>query len=98
MGNAESVKDTAAARSGKTEPQESAIGGAISEVGSWPQRTKGFLSEVRAEMKRVSWPGMPQIKSTTVVVIITVAIFAAYLGGLDFVFTHAVQLLLQYGK
>jgi preprotein translocase subunit SecE len=95
MANASSIKETAGR---KTAGQESAIGGAISEVGGWPSRSKSFLSDVRAEMKRVSWPTWTQIKATTVVVLITVALFAAYLGALDYVFTQAVQALLNYGK
>jgi preprotein translocase subunit SecE len=95
MANADSVKGTV---STKAEGQDSAIGGAIAEVGGWPQRTKTFLQEVRAEMKRVSWPNWGQVKATTLVVLVTVAIFAAYLGGLDYVFTQAVQALLNYGK
>ena len=83
---------------GKERGQESAIGGAIAEVGGWPQRTKAFLSDVRAETKRVSWPSWVQIKATTMVVLVTVAFFAIYLGGLDYLFTQGVQALLQYGR
>ncbi|MSO20960.1 MAG: preprotein translocase subunit SecE [Acidobacteria bacterium] len=94
MGNADSIK----AAAGDEPEKESAIGGAISEAGSWPKRAKTFLGEVRAETKRVSWPGWPQIKATTVVVMITVAFFATYFGTLDWIFTQGVRALLELGK
>ena len=94
MANAGSIKEAAGRKSGG----ESAIGGAVSEVGGWPARTRTFLGDVRAELKRVSWPTFAQVKATTGVVLITVAVFAAYLGLLDYAFTQAVQALLNYGR
>jgi preprotein translocase subunit SecE len=95
MANADSVKETVG---GKPAEQESAIGGAVSEVKGWPSRTKEFLSDVRAELKRVSWPTMTQVKATTAVVLVAVAFFATYLGALDWLYTQGVQLLLSYGR
>ena len=43
-----------------------------------PARLSAFLKEVRSEMRKVWWPGWPEVQSTTVVVIITVFIFAGY--------------------
>jgi len=59
MANADSVNETVG---GKPAGQDSAIGGAVSEVKGWPARTKLFLADVRAELKRVSWPTMAQVK------------------------------------
>ena len=95
MANADSVNETVG---GKPAGQDSAIGGAVSEVKGWPARTKLFLADVRAELKRVSWPTMAQVKATTVVVLVTVACFATYLGALDWLYTQGVQMLLNYGR
>ena len=70
-------------------------GEALSKVGSWPKRTKAFLEDVRAETKRVTWPSMHQIRATTIVVIVTVFLFGAYFGILDWFFTRAVGWILQ---
>jgi len=94
MANAESVNEAG----GKAPAQESVIGGAVAEVGGWPSRTKTFLADVRGELKRVSWPNMAQIKATTIVVLLTVAFFATYLGTLDWLYTQGVQALLNYGR
>ena len=95
MANADSIKEAAGRKSAGS---ESAVGGALAEVRGWPARSKSFLGDVRAELKRVSWPTWAQVRATTGVVLVTVALFAAYLGILDYLFTQAVQALLNYGR
>ena len=75
-----------------------AAGDALSKVGSWPQRAKAFLADVRAETRRVSWPSFRQVQATTIVVLITVALFSAYLGILDYIYTRAVGWILTWGQ
>jgi preprotein translocase subunit SecE len=43
-----------------------------------------FLSEVRNELKRVTWPSQKEVYATTVVVILTSIFFGMYLFVLDF--------------
>ena len=47
------------------------------------ERARLFLSEVRNELKRVTWPSRKEVYATTVVVILTSAFFGLYLFGLD---------------
>ena len=42
-----------------------------------------FLSEVRNELKRVTWPSQKEVYATTVVVILTSVFFGLYLFALD---------------
>ena len=42
-----------------------------------------FVRDVRLEMKKVTWPSRSEVVSTTVVVMIAVVFFAAYLWGVD---------------
>ena len=42
-----------------------------------------FLHEVRLEMRRVTWPTRDEIKNTTVITLIAMVFFAAYLFGVD---------------
>lgn len=74
-----------------------AAGETLSKVGSWPKRVRTFLGDVRAETRRVTWPSWNQIRATTVVVIITVFLFGAYFGILDWLFTRAVGWILRSG-
>ena len=50
---------------------------------SGPNRIIQFLRDVRAEMKRVSWPGVNEVKNTTIITLIAVIFFAVYLFAID---------------
>ena len=56
---------------------------------------KAFLSETRAELKKVTWPARPEVYSTTIVVIITTVFFGFYLYGLDLGFSWILQRVLK---
>ena len=71
---------------------------ALAGVRSWPSRTRSFLEEVRAETKRVTWPNLSQIRSTTIVVILTVFFFGIYFGILDWIFNNVVRRILRIGS
>ena len=50
---------------------------------SWVESTREYLNDIRSEMRRVTWPSRAQVESTTLVVIISVFIFAAYFKIVD---------------
>ena len=60
-------------------------------ITSWWTNTRTFLTEVRNEMRRVTWPSRKEVYATTLVVILVSVFFAAYLGFVDWVLGHAVQ-------
>jgi preprotein translocase subunit SecE len=49
------------------------------------KRLQQFFNEVRAELKKVSWPGRKEVYGTTVVVICAVFFFGIYLGLIDLI-------------
>ena len=53
-------------------------------AGSRVERVRVFLSEVRNELKRVTWPSQKEVYATTVVVILVSIFFGLYLFALDF--------------
>jgi len=55
------------------------------------ERARLFLSEVRNELKRVTWPSQKEVYATTVVVILTSIFFGVYLFVVDFAVNNAVQ-------
>jgi preprotein translocase subunit SecE len=65
------------------------------KIKDWAERAKQFYLDVRSEMKKVSWPGRQEVISTTLVVIIAVLFFGAYLGVVDVALGAGVQKLLQ---
>jgi preprotein translocase subunit SecE len=47
------------------------------------EKARLFVTEVRNELKRVSWPSQREVYATTVVVIVTSLVLGLYLWGLD---------------
>ena len=60
-------------------------------IRGWWENGRSFLTEVRNEMRRVTWPSRREVYATTVVVIITSAFFGLYLFTLDQLLNSAVQ-------
>src|SRR5436309_987926 len=55
----------------------------VEKVKGWIENTKQFYSDVRSEMKKVSWPGRQEVVGTTIVVIVAVFFFGLYLGFVE---------------
>ena len=49
------------------------------------EKTWKYLREVRIEMLKVVWPSWPELKGSTILVIILSAFFAIYVGGVDLI-------------
>jgi preprotein translocase subunit SecE len=58
--------------------------------GGWLSTSRSFLTEVRNEMRRVTWPSRREVYATTLVVILTSAFFGLYLWGIDLALSWAV--------
>jgi preprotein translocase subunit SecE len=58
------------------------------------QRFRQFLREVRAELKQVNWPTFTTVRSTTVVVIVTVFVFGLFLFVVDYGVSWVVEQVL----
>jgi preprotein translocase subunit SecE len=50
---------------------------------SSPGRIGQFLHDVRAELKRVSWPTAANVQNTTIITLVAVIFFAVYLFLVD---------------
>jgi len=61
----------------------------------WWRRATEFLTEVRNEMKRVTWPSQREVYATTVVVILTASFFGLYLFGVDLLLGAGVEWILR---
>jgi preprotein translocase subunit SecE len=70
------VRTNVAEESGRFDTVREAAGGRF-------ERARLFLSEVRNELKRVTWPSQKEVYATTVVVIATSVFFGVYLFALD---------------
>lgn len=52
------------------------------------ERTKptDFVREVRAELKKVSWPPRPDVLRYSMIVLVALVVFTAFVFGMDFLF------------
>ena len=64
--------------------------GAVTTPG-FVARTTQFLHDVRAEMRRVSWPSAKEVKNTTIITLIAVVFFAIYLFLIDRVWAFLIE-------
>ncbi len=62
-------------------------------LGVWNNLTR-FLSDVRAEMRKVVVPTRKEVETTTSVVLVTVFIFGFFFFVVDMVFNRALQVVL----
>lgn len=67
----------------------------LQQLRSHPERLGTFLRDVRSEMRKVVTPSRDEVQSTTIIVIATVFIFAAYFAIVDFAVGHTVDAMFQ---
>ena len=60
------------------------------------QATRDYVNELKLEMRRVSWPNRKQVQGTTVVVIISVFLFAGYFEVVDSILTRGVNGIIHF--
>jgi preprotein translocase subunit SecE len=58
-------------------------------------RISSFINEVTVELKKVSWPTRSELIGSTIVVIISVAVMAVFIGICDFIFSKAVHMIIK---
>ena len=74
-----------------------AAGGSFGDrLKAWPDKIRSFYNDVRTEMRKVTAPSWKEVRGTTTVVIITVFIFAAYFGIIDFIINRGVNALFGF--
>ena len=73
------------------EHDDSLGGRARDSVTGWWGRSGRFLSEVRNEMGRVTWPSRKEVYATTFVVILTSIFFGLYLSVVDLLLNSGIS-------
>ena len=84
-----------ATKTAMAEHEESLQGRARESVTGWWGRSRRFLSEVRNETARVTWPSRKEVYATTLVVILTSIFFGVYLYGVDVLFSALINWIFQ---
>jgi preprotein translocase subunit SecE len=57
-------------------------------------RMSSYVVETREELKKCTWPSVDELKGSTVVVMITLALLGAFTVGIDFIVSQLIRLIL----
>ncbi|NBO63434.1 MAG: preprotein translocase subunit SecE [Acidobacteria bacterium] len=92
----ETLTDTSGADKGSDDsieikPRGSSANGILGRPLGWISQVRNFWHEIALEMRKVSWPARSEVASTTVIVIVAVFFFAAYLFAADILFTYIIE-------
>ncbi|WP_263383373.1 preprotein translocase subunit SecE [Granulicella arctica] len=60
-----------------------------------PEKLVSFLKDVRSEMRKVVSPTRAEVQSTTIIVLVTVFLFAAYFWLVDNIIGRGIEALLH---
>ena len=55
----------------------------------------GFFREVKAEVKRITWPSKDETKKAFIAVIVFTLMYTVLVGGLDFIFKSLFEIILK---
>jgi len=58
-------------------------------------RTRDYFSEVWEELKKVTWPDMPQLRNATFVILVFVVIVSAIIWVMDIGVRNLVNLIIR---
>ncbi len=62
-------------------------------MASWPSRFRTYVDGLRREMRLVTWPNRNQVRATTMVVLVTVFVFAFFFGVVDYILAYIQSLV-----
>lgn len=59
---------------------------------------RDFLADVRAEMRKSSWPTRHELVESTVVLVVSVILFSVFVGLSDVILARLIGVVVQIGK
>ncbi len=82
----------------KTENKPGFVARAKAAVKNFGARVSKFFRDTKSELKKVVWPSKADVKTNTIVVLITVAIAAVVMILLDAIFGGILGLIIGAGE
>ena len=79
---------------GKTEKKPGFVARAKAAVKNFGERVSKFFRDTKSELKKVVWPSKADVKTNTIVVLVTVAIAAVVMILLDAIFGGILGLII----
>ena len=58
-------------------------------------KVKKFISEVIAEMKKVSWTTRQELVDSTLIVILSSFLLGLFVGAIDFIFSRGISVIIK---
>ena len=83
MGNKRSAASAGSGKGQAQQQQKRRFGGGFID----------FIRNVRAELRRVTWPGRDQLQQSTAVVLIIVLVLTAFVAFWDFIFQNLARIV-----
>jgi preprotein translocase subunit SecE len=65
-----------------------------SESGNLLTRLQRFISDVRIELRKVTWPTLDEVRQSTIAVMITSLVIAAFIFGIDHLISRIIRTVL----
>lgn len=62
---------------------------------NWINRLNRFLRNVRAEIRKVSWPTQSEVITMTILILIMVVLLSGYIGGVDLIYQRIIKQFLS---
>jgi preprotein translocase subunit SecE len=56
-------------------------------------RLSNYVEQTREELRKCTWPTWDELKGSTVVVAIAIALLGVFCAAVDFIFAHLVRLI-----
>jgi preprotein translocase SecE subunit len=53
----------------------------------------GYVGETREELKKCTWPSVEELKGSTVVILVSIALLGIFIVGIDFVIARMLSLI-----
>ena len=67
----------------------------LAGISTWPAQIKEYFEDLKAEMRKVTWPTPDQVKATTAVVVAAVFGFAAFFFLVDMAVAQMIDKLFR---
>lgn len=58
------------------------------------ERSRGYVTEVREEFEKITWPPQPEVINGTIAVLVIVGVMATFLGVVDFGLSWVMRMVL----
>jgi preprotein translocase subunit SecE len=56
-------------------------------------RIRGYIAETQEELRKCTWPSVDELKGSTLVVMVTIALLGAFTVGVDYILSNLIRFI-----